>query len=477
MEASILLGDSREVLKGLEAESFDSMVTDPPAGIAFMGSEWDNHTLDGFEELLYEVFVEAYRVLKPGSHILVWSIPRTSHRTARAIERAGFVIRDALDNIKDRSPEVEAFLLSLTEEQRELLLRASPADSFLLHLFGQGFPKNLNLKKALTKQGRVEEAQKWGDWGTGLKPAVETWWLARKPLQEKTVIKQVLATGTGAININGSRVYTDWNEADRPDSWKASGHTDKPEADKIAAPPGQGIVCHPEGRWPTNLVLQHGSGCKRIGERALPKSDPSLPEGLREGIQAIEAGDASQGIWECAPGCPIQALDEQSGALKSGSGNVRKKAYSGYQGGDGVTGNQEVSYGDSGGASRFFNTFEPDLETIPFYYTGKIKGSERKEDLEEEGLINEHPTVKTKKLMAHLVKLITPPGGKVLDPFAGSGSTIVAALGEGFSGLGVEQKELFYQIATKRVLRALGREQSAQAAREDFDFMMGLESE
>ena len=79
--------------------------------------------------------------------------------------------------------------------------------------------------------------------------------------------------------------------------------------------------------------------------------------------------------------------------------------------------------------------------------------------------------------MAHLVKLITPPGGKVLDPFAGSGSTIVAALGEGFSGLGVEQKELFYQIATKRVLRALGREQSAQAAREDFDFMMGLESE
>ncbi len=139
--AEILLGDCREVLKTLEADSFDSMVTDPPAGIAFMSCRWDNHTLDGFERMLTEVFLEAYRVLKPGAHILVWSIPRTSHRTACAIEQAGFTIRDTLDNVKSRSSEIQAFLESLTEEQVELLLRAGPADSFILHVFGQGFPK------------------------------------------------------------------------------------------------------------------------------------------------------------------------------------------------------------------------------------------------------------------------------------------------------------------------------------------------
>lgn len=85
--------------------------------------------------------------------------------------------------------------------------------------------------------------------------------LLRKDIQESSVAQQLLSTGTGAINIDASRVFTDWNEPDRPDSWKASGHSAKPDAEKIAAPPGTGIVCHPKGRWPTNLLLLHDVEC------------------------------------------------------------------------------------------------------------------------------------------------------------------------------------------------------------------------
>ena len=110
---------------------------------------------------------------------------------------------------------------------------------------------------------------------------------------------------------------------------------------------------------------------------------------------------------------------------------------------------------DSGGASRFFNNFEPDPEAPPFYYTGKIAGGERGEDMGD-GVINNHPTVKARKLMTHLVKMVTPPGGRVLDPFAGSGSALVAAIKEGFSCLGIEKEPEYHAIAQKRVESSIG---------------------
>lgn len=158
----LIKGDCLEALKDLQDHSVDSMITDPPAGISFMGKSWDKG--EGFIPFMTSVMKEALRVLKPGAHGLVWAIPRTSHWTATALENAGFEIRDVIT-----------------------------------HLFGTGFPKSLNVGK---QTNRTEHQ----GIGTALKPASEHWILIRKPCSEKTVAANVLKHGTGGINIDASRI-------------------------------------------------------------------------------------------------------------------------------------------------------------------------------------------------------------------------------------------------------------------------------
>lgn len=203
----LLRGDCLEQLKTLEENSIDSLVTDPPAGISFMGKEWDKG--HNFIENMQVIFAECLRVLKPGAHGLVWALPRTSHWTATALEKAGFEVRDVVT-----------------------------------HLFGSGFPKSLNLG-----EGR----------GTALKPAAEFWILVRKPCSEKTVAANVLKHGTGGINIDASRIGM--SEADREayiekrqsfkntevnHGWKNSSETLSVE---------KYIENSSQGRFPANLVL------------------------------------------------------------------------------------------------------------------------------------------------------------------------------------------------------------------------------
>lgn len=214
--------------------------------------------------------------------------------------------------------------------------------------------------------------------------------LLRKEIEEATLPKQLLATGTGAINVDGTRIFTDWNEPDRPDSWKNSGHSAKPDAEKIAAPPGTGINCHPKGRWPANLVFVHTPKCKRKGAKKVKGSPTSKTfhdayEGksntgfLRgwshsgnqhsdpEGKEAVED-------WDCALGCPVANLDRQSGERGGGFGKqyARREgttwSNSSNKGGGSRFKNdgREFGYGDSGGASRFYKQFKDEWDLIRY---------------------------------------------------------------------------------------------------------------
>lgn len=393
MHQQVIFGDCREVLKSQPDNYFDSVVTDPPSGIKLLGLEWDSFKREegeeqvegrtellAFQNFLVEALTEVYRVLKPGAFGLVWALPRTSHHTGMALERAGFEIRDRIS-----------------------------------HLFSQGYKKGLDIRKSLLAQGLMEEAEKWTGHHTGLKPAIEDWWLIRKPISGK-IIENLLKYGTGTLNIDASRVYTDWNEPDRPESWKKSGFTSKPDANKIAAPPGQGIECHPLGRWPADVVFSHSNRCRR----------------------AYKGGGAP--VYECDPRCPVKTLEEQ----------------------------------DSG-AARFFQTFEPDYDEA-FQYFAKPSTREKNEDLDG-GITNEHPTVKSLRLMRYLVKLVTPGGGVVLDPFAGSGTTLVAAAELGFGFYGIEKDDKTWPALENRVSNVLKRVEDEHEKTEAFEAMFELESE
>lgn len=399
----LIQGDCLEQLSGLSADSVDSLITDPPAGISFMGKAWDDDKGGRKEWVawLSEVMREAKRVMKPGAHGLVWAIPRTSHWTATALEDAGFEIRDVIS-----------------------------------HIFGSGFPKSHDISKGIDKQAGAEReigspklrpdgtfrtntdkskgssfqtgsndkldslpstpfGKQYAGWGTALKPAAEFWILIRKPCSESTVAKNVLKHGTGGLNIDASRITVDDNDPNKRNSkqtfYEHPDHLFKHSGKKRGA-------FAPQGRFPANLVF-------------------SCTEHCTEETHDIE--------------CAIRRLDEQSGVLNThaGIGNYgdrpNKTAY-----GDGWKRpvNQKS---DSGGASRFF-------------YCAKASKSDK-------GTVNTHPTVKSTKLMSYLIKLITPIGGTVLDPFMGSGSTGVAAKREGFNFIGIEKEKEYFEIAGIRI--------------------------
>lgn len=486
----IYIGDCLEVLKDIADNSIDSIVTDPPYGISFMAKRWD------YDVPSVEVWRECMRVLKPGGHMLVACGTCTQHRMVVNIEDAGFEIRDVVT-----------------------------------WLYGQGFPKSLNI-------GKATESEDWDGWGTALKPSAEFWTLARKPLSEPTVAKNVLKWGTGGINVDGCRVEAGEDHAKNCNRANVKSHWSNSKGSNA-------VEASPQGRFPANLILDEHAAAM---------------------------------------------LDEQSGILKSGTLAMHHKVKG--SGGDsgflGASMKRDSFYkdygGDSGGASRFFATFDSlilchakasfrewktsfasivdessslpkssvdsalahavaralpgaefcsattshsmpvkarecetlyvsvtilmlsfDSVALPELLQGKhiptgcrvsvaemnaqigimtITASHWKSDgfaddaisitiklnmaagekasasrfmyvakasKSDRGQGNNHPCVKPTSLMAYLCRLITPPGGTVLDPFAGSGSTGVAAIREGFAFLGIEKEAEYAEIAKARI--------------------------
>jgi hypothetical protein len=451
-------GDALHILTTFPDAVFDAVVTDPPYGLEFMGKAWDRHG-DGYEQWCRQWSAECLRVLKPGGHLLAFGGTRTSHRLASGIEDAGFEIRDSITWI-----------------------------------YGSGFPKSLDVSKAIDKAAGADltwreeprqgggdssphvqqlsgrkpgvkmvadpatpDAEKWQGWGTALKPAHEPIIVARKPLAG-TVAANVLAHGTGAINVDGCRVGTGGVApyADRPRG---------PRSDLIAQLDGHGTTSsgNAAGRWPSNVILTHTPGCVQAGERRVRSSQPATfhaaaaenngntsaaygKESRREGHVTPGYGDAdgteTVPAFDCAPGCSVAELDQQSGRTNSKAGGRTTNAL-GVMNDDAWVARDlpRTGHTDTGGASRFFPVFRYQAKA-PTRERPKVDGAPA------------HPTVKPLALMRWLVRLVAPPGGIILDPFAGSGTTLEAAIAEGFHVIGVEREAEYLPLIQARIDRA-----------------------
>jgi DNA modification methylase len=366
---SLHIGDCLDVLKSLDAESIDAIVTDPPYGLAFMGKKWD------YDVPSTDIWQECLRVLKPGGHLLAFAGTRTQHRMACRIEDAGFEIRD-----------------------------------MIAWVYGSGFPKSHNLK------------DEWHGWGTALKPALEPITMARKPLIG-TVAENVLEHGTGAINVDGCRVGTDDTRAPsyRMTSKGRPGGGFGNDMDYTRIGLVAGSAC---GRWPANFIHDGSDEVVRL----FPQSKST---GGQASLGAFRNGDVY------------------------GKGRDEREA-------------RDPGFGDSGSAARFFycpKASKAEREAG----LGDLKEKEIESDFRQGGFGNDrnegvytsgknhHPTVKPIDLMAYLCRLITPPGGIVLDPFTGSGSTGIAALREGFRFIGIELNAEYAEIARKRIENELNK--------------------
>mgnify|MGYP003340777837 CR=1 FL=1 len=364
-------GDCLDILDTLPDNSIDAVVTDPPYELGFMGKSWDASGI----AFCPQTWATVMRVLKPGGHMVAFGAPKNYHRLACAIEDAGFELRDSL-----------------------------------MWVFGTGFPKSLDVSKAIDKAAGAEReivgvgkrhgggndirggsfhaasdtgpdlhgsgfitapateaAREWQGWGTALKPAYEPIVLARKPLSEKTVAANVLRWGTGALNIDATRIQS----GDLPSACKGTGWAaqDKKNAEQGYRPASyyaeqDGVEYSPNslGRWPANLAHD---------------------------------------------------------------------------------GSEEVLSGFPNDAGRFF-------------YSAKASKADRAG--------SKHPTVKPVKLMQWLVRMITPPGGTVLDPFAGSGTTGHAALLEGFNAVLIEREAEYRADITRRIELALSGDVEKKSA-------------
>lgn len=458
---AVLTGDC--ITLDLPDESIDAVVTDPPAGIGFMGKGWD-HDKGGraaWVAWMTERMRVAFQLLKPGGHAVVWALPRTSHWTATAIEDAGFEVRDVLTHHFGsgfpKSLDVSKAIDSAAGAAREVVgAYVSPEGTTGQASAGMGFSGGSAASladRAITAPATPEAAQ-WQGWGTAVKPASEHWILARKPLIG-TVAQNVFAHGTGAINVDACRVgvapVDDYGRSVTNAGGTVNAHPGfGGKAFAIAERSGE--YASPLGRWPTNLLLSHGEGCREVGVTAAMRNVETGGRGSStrksaygDGVNGRSTTSVAETVpaWDCAPDCPVAELDRQSGDRPgmSGGGKHRPDYAGGMFGG---VDSGDTARNDSGGASRFYPTFR---------YVPKAPRAMREEGLRaaegERG--NDHPTVKHDDLMRWLCRLVTPPGGVVLDMFCGSGSTGRGALKEGFRFIGIDAEAHYVEIAEQRI--------------------------
>ena len=421
-------GDCLEVLRSLSDNSVDSVVTDPPYGLSntkpaqvadvlaawvtgdteavpakkggFMGKDWDSFVPPP------AVWAECLRVLKPGGHMAVFAGARTQDLMGLSIRLAGFEIRDTLGWIYGsgfpKSQNVSKAIDKAVGAKREKVrTRITPKTTA-----GKGFSNEQDERPRMTEARRrgfhehdsatpaSDEAAKWDGWGTALKPAIEPIILARKPL-DGTVAANVLEHGVGGLNIDACRVPTD-DDTSRPPG-KIGGNTTWDLSSR-----SEPSKSHAAGRFPANVLLDE---------------------------HAAEEMDKQSGNFSGV----VSGMKQTGGKVTFTVGDTPSKKQF-------TPSSQHVK--DYGGASRFFPVFK---------YQAKAPKKERPVVEREDGTKIQHPTVKPLSLMSWIVTLTTPEGGTVLDPFAGTGTTLQAARDKGFAAIGVEQDADYIALIEQRL--------------------------
>lgn len=380
-------GDCLEVLATIPADSIHAIVTDPPYGLSdhspqdvvdcltawLAGKEYRTNK-KGFMNRTWDAWVpgpevwrECYRVLKPGGNMLVFAGTRTHDLMGIALRLAGFELRDTLS-----------------------------------WNFGSGLPKGLNISKALTKTlGATDEADKWRNWNTALKPNYENILLVRKPL-DGTVIRNVMKHGVGGYNIDACRVPVDEAIDDPRLGGKGTWSTDMMAKNAYGEYAGTETGSSPLGRYPSNVIT-----------------------------------DGSESVLACFPDAPgaQSAVIGNEPSLPTGQNGIFNVM--------GRVASQCVRNDRDTSAARFFMKCEFTDEESRIFYASKVSPKER------EG--SKHPTIKPLSLMRYLCRLITPEGGTVIDPFAGSGTTGLAAVEEGFNAILIEQEVEYVEHIKKRL--------------------------
>lgn len=440
----IILGDCLNVMRMLEDNSIDGMCTDPPAGVSFMSKKWDSNRggRDQWIDWLCERMKEAFRILKPGAQGLVWALPRTSYWTMTALEDAGFSV-----------------------------------DNVVQHLFGSGMPMSKNIGRAIdmkrcTLDGRhyetsLPEVKQDGDhlcpWhldgdpyrgvGTALKSAAEFWILVSKPI-EGTYADNALTYGVGGLNIDACRVPRGGdgtsNHARGSESAKSKGIYGDSRAQETHKTAGQLL-----GGFPSHLILQHNDACVLVGTKTVA-ANGSIAAGTaaaasrRTDTATVYGADLSErGEWKpygngdgtetveeyaCVDGCPIAEMNRQAG--------------------------HDVA--------RYFYCIKPSrterdagLEDLPGVAgadvvgrvagTAGVKNGRAGAGRSAKVVKNTHVTTKSITLMQYLVKMIARPGQTIIDPFAGSGTTLCSAALDGVNAIGMEIDEPYVTIARARL--------------------------
>ena len=420
---TLICADNMDVMRGVVADTIDSVVSDPPYGLEFMGKDWDapwknqvtsdhlggievcdegthaSHPFrDGTKRITYgrsplfqvwcqEWAAELLRISKPGAHCAAFGGTRMWHRLACGVEDAGWDVRDTaawvygsgFPKSHDISKAIDRELGEL--HNREIISQTTTVIG-VTSLSSKGVVSNVTHSKPATAA-----AAEWNGWGTALKPSYEPVIIARKPLVG-TVAQNVMRYGTGGINVDGCRVGVEDMPVTPRDGQVIS------ENRAMAAPNTGRIDCGTKtGRWPANLAH----------------------DGSDEVVRLFPEAGGGDNRGKC------------DGKRNGGFANI------GADKGDSIP-NSEV-YADSGSAARFF-------------YCSKASSDDR-------GYNGTHPTVKPVDLMCWLVRLVTRKGGLVTDPFMGSGTTGVACVREGMRFIGIVKNPEYWETAVGRVQRAL----------------------